>query len=221
MSDMRLMHIADSALPTGGYVYSYGLESAAKHGLLPSFEAFRAYLDSYRWQVYDSELPFVRACFSAPPPIPGPGLLGIVTDYEAMTWLPITRRASTTSARTWLQLFLRLYPDANIPSLRQWFCEQQAVLHFTIAFAVSMRLAGYEWGRAHALLCYIAMRDQISAAIRLGLLGPADAHSLLHEICATKLPEPSESYSQAVKSCPVLEIAQATHKNIYAKLFRN
>ena len=42
MIDTRVMHLADSGLPTGAYVYSNGLESAAKMGLFQNRADFAA-----------------------------------------------------------------------------------------------------------------------------------------------------------------------------------
>lgn len=42
-----LLHLADSALPTGSFAYSYGLESSITFGLLKTETAFRAYLYSF------------------------------------------------------------------------------------------------------------------------------------------------------------------------------
>ena len=139
----QLLHLADSALPTGGYAYSNGLESAAKLGLIRTLDEFRDYVESFLLQLSDCELPFIGACFAAPTPIPDQSLLPIVEAYDALTWLPLTRRWSTTTARTWLHLFERLYPDVRADDLRGWFGRHHIEPQFTIVYALTMRLAGY------------------------------------------------------------------------------
>lgn len=217
----QLLHLADSALPTGGYAYSNGLESAAKLGLIRTLDEFRDYVESFLLQLSDCELPFIGACFAAPTPIPDQSLLPIVEAYDALTWLPLTRRWSTTTARTWLNLFERLYPDVRADDLRGWFGRHHIEPQFTIVYALTMRLAGYSSTDARTLLRYMSVRDQITAAIRLGLLGPADAHAMLHDFCADSATEPPGDFTEAFRSSPVLELAQAAHQRVYAKLFQN
>ena len=62
----RLLHLADSALPTGSFAYSYGLESSVTFGLLRTEAELRAYLYSFLQQVVGFELPFITSAADTP-----------------------------------------------------------------------------------------------------------------------------------------------------------
>lgn len=215
MIDARVMHLADSGLPTGAYVYSNGLESAAKMGLFRTFADFAAYLHSVVDQFASFDQPFIASCYRLPI---GPELTPMVEEYHASMAIPCIRRASIVQGETWLRVLRGFYPDAKICELRNWL--QPA--HYLLAFGLSLRLAGYSLETAAELYRFCGVRDQISSAIRLGLFGPTEGHKLLHRLCANE-PEidPEADYQQATRLCPLLDIAQARHPEVYAKLFQN
>jgi urease accessory protein UreF len=59
-----LMHLADSALPTGGFAFSQGLESMGKSGHLKSESDFREYLTAQLKTVGEFELPFMNSAYA-------------------------------------------------------------------------------------------------------------------------------------------------------------
>ncbi len=69
------------------------------------------------------------------------------------------------------------------------------------------------------------LRDQLSAAIRLGLLGPLEGHQLQHDFYAVfehiLAAQAGKGYGEAVRSAFMLDVAQVLHEDIYSKLFQN
>ena len=56
ISSYELMHLADSALPAGGYAFSSGLESAYRLGLLSDEAALQEYIEGFLHGVATAEL---------------------------------------------------------------------------------------------------------------------------------------------------------------------
>jgi urease accessory protein len=215
MLDTRVMHLADSGLPTGAYVYSNGLESAAKMGLFTSLADFAEYLKSVVEQVEAFDLPFIASCYRMEL---GEAMLPMLEEFDASMPIPCIRRASIVQGETWLRVLGGFYPDSGIGELRKWLNPA----HYTLAFGLSLRVAGYPLQTSVDLYRFCGVRDQISVAVRLGLFGPTEGHKLLHRLCGeqAKLDADAE-YRQATRLCPLLDIAQARHPQVYAKLFQN
>jgi len=109
--------------------------------------------------------------------------------------------------------------------MRSWFIEADLPFHLLAVFTLGMKSIGFRKRDTQRVYVYITVRDQISSAIRLGLVGPQDGHLLqrgLYERCE-QITEASKGkvYTDAVKTCPALEIAQGVHQQIYTKLFQN
>jgi urease accessory protein len=222
MIDTRVMHLADSGLPTGAYVYSNGLESAAKMGLFQNRADFAAYLKSVVQQFASFDMPFIASCYGLPDLTVGPALSNMLREYDAATPIPSIHRASITQGETWLRVLDGFYPDCGIAALIRGLREAKLPAHYTLAFGLSLRLAGYTLETAADLYQFCGVRDQISVAVRLGLFGPTEGHRLLHEFCGANVaPDANADYRDAVRLCPLLDIAQARHPQVYAKLFQN
>jgi urease accessory protein len=216
----RLLHLTDSALPTGSFAYSYGLESSATFGLLPTAGELRAYLYSFLQQVAGVELPFATAAATAAPV----ALEALLLDYDALLLVPALHRASLTQGKTWLRLLTDLYPDAGLAALATDLEQQQLPLHFAPVFGLTLARAGFAVPDLQTAYLHLALRDQVSAAIRLGLLGPLAGHRLQHAfygIFDELLQAAGQPVAQAGRSTPLLEIAQLLHDDLYSRLFQN
>ena len=69
------------------------------------------------------------------------------------------------------------------------------------------------------------LRDQMSAAVRLGVIGPLEAarrQQGLYEYCARILAEGDGiEYTGATRTAPQLDIAQSLHDHLYSRLFQS
>nr|GFC94214.1 urease accessory protein F [Tanacetum cinerariifolium] len=217
----RLLHLADSALPTGSFAYSYGLESSLTFGLVRTETELRAYLYSFLQQAVGFELPFITSAAAVPNADLGPLLL----EYDAQLLAPALYHASLTQGKNWLKLLATFYPEAVLGELGRELTQQALPAHFVPLFGLSLGRVGFALADIQATYLHLALRDQLSAAIRLGFIGPMAGHLLQHdfyEVFENLLVEADiRPYTQATRCTVLLDVAQMLHDDIYSRLFQN
>src|ERR1700730_14489767 len=62
----RVLQIADSAFPTGGFAHSAGLEAATQLGAARTSDQLDTYIRVHLWNVGNASLPFVAAAYDQP-----------------------------------------------------------------------------------------------------------------------------------------------------------
>ena len=171
---LGLLQLADSCFPAGGFAFSNGLEGLAKGGWLRGLEDFRQYLESYLGQVASAELPFLNSAFSGSEA----AFADVAWEWDAFLTLPAPRQASLSLGRAWLRAMEGAYGGAEVDALGPWFRERGLPAHFLMAFAAALKAVGFRVGEAQTLLLHMALRDQLGAAVRLGLVGSLQAQGL-------------------------------------------
>ena len=217
----RLLHLADSALPTGSFAYSYGLESSLTFGLLRTETEFRAYLYSFVQQAVGFELPFVTSATTVPPGELGPLLL----EYDAQLLTPALHRASLTQGKNWLKLLATFYPEAELAELGGALAQENLPAHFVPLFGLSLSRTGFTLPAIQTTYLHLALRDQLSAAVRLGFIGPMAGHRLQHDFYGVfenlLTAADIRPYTEASRCTVLLDVAQMLHDDIYSRLFQN
>lgn len=215
----RLLHLADSALPTGSFAYSYGLESSLTFGLVRTETEFRAYLYSFLQQAVGFDLPFITSAAQ------GSDLDALLIEYDAQLLTPALHRASLTQGKNWLKLLATFYPEAGLAELSRELAWQQLPAHFVPLFGLSLGRVGFAVADIQATYLHLALRDQLSAAIRLGFIGPMAGHLLQHDFYAIfeNLLDSADirPYTEATRCTVLLDVAQMLHEAIYSRLFQN
>ena len=221
---LRLIQITDSAFPLGSFAFSNGLESAAKLGLIRDVAGFKRYLANVLTQVSCSEMPFVNSAYKCPAE-DVETLAAIFQRLEAFITIPCMHKASVTQGRSLLQAVKAIYPELNVHDITRWLRDRGLSTHYAAVFGIVCRMVGLSHIETLSGYAYIALRDQASAAVRLGLLGPHEAQSILRETLArvgeTIHQAKDLEYHNAYKVAMALEIAQAHHPRLYSHLFQN
>jgi urease accessory protein len=219
----RLLHLVDSAIPTGSFAYSYGLESSVTFGLIRTGSELRHYLYSFLQQAASLELPFLLSCCHHASLDAGLRLLA--EEYDALLLVPALHRASLAQAKNWLRLLESFYPGAGLPEISAWHAQAALPLHFVPAFGLALTRLEFSPADIQTMYLHMALRDQISAAIRLGVIGPMEGHRLQHDFYGVfdelLAQYAGRGYQQAARSAFLLDTAQAFHDDIYSKLFQN
>ncbi|NKB68325.1 MAG: urease accessory protein UreF [Candidatus Latescibacteria bacterium] len=218
----HLLHLADSALPAGGYAFSSGLEGAYQLGLLDSPSALEEFIQSALTAAGQGEIPFIHSCYRD---LDDDNVAAMLHFYDAMQTAPAMRRASLTLGKNWLRLLIDLYPQAKLAAWRRQLAQKQCPAHYTPVFGLALKAAGFTQVDAQELFIFQVLRDQMSAAVRLGIIGPMEAtrrqlnlYAHGERVLAEVAGRP---YKQASRCAPQLDIAQAVHDDLYSRLFQS
>ncbi len=243
---LQLLQLADACFPSGGFAFSNGLESLAKLGYVKRMEDFRQYLDCHLDQLTSADMPFfnsvyansdfpftVRARYGAEDEGDeedgimghGCGFPDLIREWDAWLFMPAQRRGSLAQGQAWSRAMEETYALPAISAIRPWFAERNLPLHFLMIFAATLRSGGLTLRDGQSLLLHMALRDQLGAAVRLGLLGSLQAQKIHREFISVgeryRGLREAWGYQRAVRGAPMIDLGQASHPYLYSKLFQN
>jgi urease accessory protein len=229
---LQLLQLADACFPSGGFAFSNGLESLAKLGYVKRMGDFREYLDCHLEQITSSELPFLNSAHlhafwngEGDWNKDGDAFAAVVREWDAWLFMPSQRKGSLAQGQAWSRAMEETFGDAGIRALRPWFQARDLPLHFLMIFAATLKAAGIGRADAQSLLLHMTLRDQLGAAVRLGLLGSLHAQKLHRDFLRVgethRARRADWEFGRATRSAPMIELAQAGHPNLYSKLFQS
>ena len=224
-NEYLLLQLADSAWPTGSFAFSNGLEALAKMGRISDFaslmEAFRSTLIA----TSEADLPFLNSAFALPEDFVEDDFAAIIFDWAAFNTVESMRRANEILGENWWQLVKRVYNPHGLEHYEEFFRASSQPKCFTVTFPLLLKSLHFSLDSTHQVFYHMAIRDQLSAALRLGLIGPMKAQEIYPQLSAEVrdfLPDyTNREYHEATRSQPTLELAQASHRYLHSRLFQN
>ncbi|WP_224363789.1 urease accessory protein UreF [Hyalangium versicolor] len=216
----RVLQLADSAFPTGGFSHSSGLEAAAQQGEVSDAPALRTFIEGVLWQAGHGALPFLRAAYA-----PGAEPTKLDAVCEAFLSNHVANRTSRTQGRTLVATTARIFPDEELQRLHAAIRARTLVAHYAPMFGFTLRVLEVPLEQTQELFLHLALRGVASAAVRLGLLGPHEAQRLQHELAgvqSTILERCSSlSLNELAQPAPLIDLFGATHDRLYSRLFQS
>ncbi|MBU6411652.1 MAG: urease accessory protein UreF [Verrucomicrobia bacterium] len=211
--DWLVWQLTDSALPTGGFAHSSGLEAAVQHGEVRGCEHLVLFLHASLDQAGHAALPFAAAAFDSPSQLPE-----FDARYDVFTTNHVANRASRVQGRAFLAAMERI---AEIPH------PQSAIqfAHFPPVFGASLCPLGLPRRTALRMFLFAHLRGLLAAAVRLNVAGPMEAQLLLRTLSpkAETILKKCESLplDAAAQTAPLLDLWQNAHDRLYSRLFQS
>ncbi|WP_437587215.1 urease accessory protein UreF [Sorangium sp. So ce1000] len=220
MNRWLLLQLSDSAFPVGGFAHSAGLEAAVQLGEVGPGSALSSFVASALWQVGLGALPLVRAAHERPLDI-----AAIDDACDAFLVNHVANRASRTQGRAFLATSARVFPSAEIRRLDAAVRAREALGHHAPAFGATLAALGVPREDAQAVYLHASLRGVVSAAVRLGLVGPLEAQRLQLEsapLLDAVLHECEDhGIGELAQPAPLLDLFGATQDRLYSRLFQS
>jgi len=216
----RILQLADSAFPAGGFAHSAGLEAAVHLGEVRNADRLDAHVRGYLWNVGGASLPFVAAAHDDPSAVDE-----LDTRIDATLTGHVANRASRTQGRAFVATCAQVFDDPAIAALAARAREPGVPAHFAPAFGAALCALGVERRETLALYLFLALRSVTSAAVRIGVVGPHEAQRLQrsHDPTLDAILGECEGLRPAAAATvsPLVDIVGATHDRLYTRLFQS
>jgi urease accessory protein len=227
MQDWILWQLLDSALPTGSFVSSNGLEAAiqTKHCTTDNLIPFiTLQVENYAC----TSLPFVTdawATCNSKSPDNVEEMLSLDYKCEGTLTNHIVRRTSTAQGGALLLLFNNSFQPNTFMKQYKNSVKNTQLGHLPIVFGAMCHSLDIDLLVTQRLFLFLFVRGLLSAAVRLNLIGPYLAQRLLTDlnpIVQRVLDECRDLKSDDAHQCnPLLDIIQASHDSLYSRLFNS
>jgi urease accessory protein len=220
MPGWLLLQLADSAFPTGGFAHSAGLEAAVQLGEVVTEQHLESFLRDLLWQLGLGALPFVAASHESP---------GSLVRHDALADAFLTgrpaNRASRVQGRTFIATSARVFSCDGLAPLAEAARSGAVRAHYAPLFGAALRVLGLSCDEAQRLFLHTGLRGVVSAAIRLGVVGPHRAQSIQH-LLAPALDQVFDACSKRslddlAQPAPLLELLGGAHDGLYSRLFQS
>jgi len=212
-----VLQLADSAFPTGGFAHSAGLEAALQAGELASVERFATELID---QLAQGSLPIVGAAYDEP---------ARLAELDAFTrttlWSHVAARASRNQGRALLDVAARSFRHDVLVEARARMSRTELDGHLAPVFGFVTRALGVARDDTLATFLHLGVRGLLSAAVRLGCIGPSEGQALHHRLHpaldAALARARTLGVADVAQTAPITELLQATHDRLYSRLFQS
>ncbi|GLE00666.1 hypothetical protein PINS_up009454 [Pythium insidiosum] len=230
----------DSLYPTGGFAHSLGLEAAVQERVVKADDrgaSLREFLISTLHQTGNFALPIVfSAVDDAIAATSSAALierfLEINTLATALYSNHVAKKASLAQGAALLRLAVSTYHQhegdafsALVQIRKEAKRQKHAGVHHTVVFGTVCALLGLDTETCQRMYLFYTLRDALSAATRLNLIGPMEATRVQFELAPVledvMTRKRNRRIDDSYSSAPVLDLIQAMHDQLYTRIFNS
>ncbi|KZV30796.1 ureF protein [Dorcoceras hygrometricum] len=173
--------LLDSILPTGGFAHSLGLESATQARLVVLPDDLQTYVIHVLENTGSLLLPFVYAITISPDEQTWHKLDKLL---NATLTNDISRKASMSQGSALMRVAAAVFSEIPLLKLLRSSALASGLIafHYAPIFGLVCALLGFGPEIAQRAYMFVTMRDVISAATRLNLVGPLGAAVMQHRV---------------------------------------
>jgi urease accessory protein len=207
----RLLQLADSAFPAGGFAHSGGLEASLRLGELAGLDRF---VEDSVWQAAHGSLVLARAAWRD-------GLPAADAVAERFLTSHVAHRASRAQGRAFAAASARAFDACR--SIDAVIRAGEARGHHAPVVGAVGRALGLDEEATATVLLHQLVRAVLSAAVRLGVIGPLEAQrrqARLAPACDAAVAI-SRGLTAPTQTAPLLELLGARHDELYSRLFQS
>ena len=214
--------LLDSLLPTGGFAHSFGLEAAVQSHIVSSPDELKSFIIHVLENTGSLLLPFVNSAAMSPNLETWHKLDKIL---DATLTNEVGRKVSTAQGSALMRVASAVFSEVpSLKNMRDTSLASRAVsFHHAPVFGLVFGEIGFDNITAQRAYMFITMRDMISAATRLNLVGPLGAAMLQHQLApiaeAILVKWMDRPVDEACQIAPLLDTVQGCHGYLFSRLF--
>ncbi|XP_058743111.1 urease accessory protein F [Vicia villosa] len=214
--------LLDSILPTGGFAHSFGLEAAVQSRIVSDSNDLKTFLIHVLENTGSLFLPFVHSACTSPSMENWHNLDRIL---DATLTNEVGRKASISQGSALMRVASAVFSEMpSLKTMRDTSLKLGTVtFHHAPIFGLTCGALGFDSASSQRAYMFITMRDVISAATRLNLIGPLGAALLQHQVApiAEVILEKwmNRDVEDACQTMPLLDTVQGCHGYLFSRLF--
>jgi urease accessory protein len=218
--DLIALQLADSAFPSGGFAHSAGLEAAAQLGEVRGEAGVARFVHDALWQAAHGSLPLVGDAWRSPS-----DLAELDALCDAFLLGAVANRASRIQGRAFVSACDRSFGGSALATLHGDVRARRIAGHHAPLFGAAASAIGVSRDDAFTVWLHGVARGVLSAAVRLGLLGPHEAQGLQRDTAPLRSRIADEcrglGRDHLAQTSPWIDILGSQHDHLYSRLFQS